>query len=558
MSRRDKRNLIFLPGFSTSGKISEISGRGVGMDVVKTNLDNLGGLINIDSTPGTGTRITVKLPLTLAIIPCQIISAANERFAIPQINIEELHRIPASRVKERIECVGDAEVICLRGSLLPLIRLADILGLERTFVDASTGAKRADRRSAIADRRSRKSLLSGQDTEQVKSNPEIRPSPCDRINSDRRYRAASAINIAVLSTGQFKYGLIVDAFHDAEEIVVKPLGRHLRESRRYAGATIMGDGRVALILDVNGMAEMSGLFSVSGTHRAEELARSAAIRQSPNDDRMNLLIFRNSVDEHFALPLNLVIHIERICSDDVQTIGGRRTIQYRNGNLPVYSIDEVADVKPLAPINKLLVIVFTIAGRELGLLAAGPLDSASTSAPIDGSSLKQPGIMGSIILDDKTTLLVDLFDLIKTIHPDWFTVMDGQKIAIQQGQTILVVEDSHFFRSQIKSVIEMAGYFVVDVEDGEAAWRTLKQSAHNIALVVTDMEMPRMNGFELIHQIRKDNRFEKLPIIALTTLADDQDMARAMAAGVDEYHIKLDKEKLIESLHKLIHGRFES
>ncbi len=557
MSWRDKQNLIFLPGFSSAGRVSDISGRGVGMDVVKTNLDNLGGLIDIDSTPGAGTRITIKLPLTLAIIPSQIISAANERFAIPQINIEELHRIPACRVKEQIEKIGEAEVICLRGELLPLIRLADILGLERAFVDPATGMRQTDRRSAIADRRSRKSPLSIPDKSHIDSTPENPGISCDRKIPDRRFRAASAMNIAVLSTGQIKYGLIVDAFHDAEEIVVKPLGRHFRKSPCYAGATIMGDGRVALILDVSGMAEMAGLFSVSGTRRADELARSAAIRKASADDRMNLLVFRNASDEQFALPLNLVIRIEKIRSEDIQNLGGKRTIQYRQGNLPVYRIDDVADVGPLAISHKLLVIVFTIGGRELGLLAVGPLDSASTSGPVDGTSLKQPGIMGSVILNGKTTLLVDLFDLVRTIHPDWFTALNGQKMAVQQGKTVLVAEDSQFFRSQIKTVIEMAGYFVVDVVDGEAAWQTLKNSAHDISLVVTDIEMPRMNGFELIGQIRKDNRFDNLPIIALTTLADDQDRTRALKAGVDEYHLKLDKEKLIGAIDRLIRERVE-
>ena len=157
MSEKEKINLIFLPGFSTAEKISDVSGRGVGMDVVKTNLDKLGGVVDIESSIGKGTAIKIKLPLTLAIIPSQLISVCGERYAIPQVNLEELFRIPANQVKERIEKVGDAEVVRLRGNLLPLIRLADVIGLERKFYDHANSYMKKDRRESIADRRGKKS-----------------------------------------------------------------------------------------------------------------------------------------------------------------------------------------------------------------------------------------------------------------------------------------------------------------------------------------------------------------------------------------------------------------
>ena len=159
MSAKERINLILLPGFSTAPKVTDVSGRGVGMDVVKTNLDQLGGTIEIDSVVGKGTSISIKLPLTLAIIPCQIIMTGDERYAIPQVNLEELLRIPAAQIKERVERVGDAEVVRLRGTLLPLIRMADVLGIERTYYDEDQASARSDRRRNIADRRSRTSPL---------------------------------------------------------------------------------------------------------------------------------------------------------------------------------------------------------------------------------------------------------------------------------------------------------------------------------------------------------------------------------------------------------------
>ncbi|MCP3955781.1 MAG: chemotaxis protein CheA, partial [Desulfobacterales bacterium] len=241
MSAREKVNLIFLPGFSTAEKVSDVSGRGVGMDVVKTNLDKLGGHTDIDSTPGVGSTIRIKLPLTLAIIPSQIVIAEDERYAIPQVNLVELLRVPADKAKERIEKVGEAEVIRLRGNLLPLVRLADLFGVQRTYCDPESGPH-DDRRDNIADRRSKTSPLTDESPEE----PRIQPSADDdftRQPGDRRYRADSALNIAVVSAGVFKYGLIVDRLLDSEEIVVKPLGRHLKQCKGYAGATIMGDGR---------------------------------------------------------------------------------------------------------------------------------------------------------------------------------------------------------------------------------------------------------------------------------------------------------------------------
>ena len=573
MAHKDKLNLIFLPGFSTARTISELSGRGVGMDVVKTNLDNLGGLIDLVSTPGTGTRIKIKLPLTLAIIPSQIISTEGERFAIPQMNLEELLRIRAGSIKDRIERVGDAEVVRLRGKLLPLVRLTDVLKIARTYIDPETRLRKTDRRRSLSDRRSRKSPLFADDfqtqTEGPQSGgseaplvlspavtgPDHSAASCCRNTADRRQRAASALNVAVVSTGQLKYGLIVDAFHDSEEIVVKPLGRHLKTCRGYAGASIMGDGRVALILDVNNLSEMAGLFSVSGTRRAVEVARAEQNAIRPAADLLNLLVFRNAEDEHFALPLNQVLRIEKTRQCDIQSFGNIRAIQYRGGNLPVFSIDQVACVRPLAVRENLLVIVFMVAGRELGLLAIGPVDSMMTHADADGSALKQPGIMGSVILNGKTTLIVDILDLVRNLQPDWFSAASSPEHELMKSKTILVADDSNFFRSQIKSFIQHAGYTVVDAEDGEDAWRILQKSGQDISLVVTDMEMPRLNGFELTETIRKDERFSRMPIIALTTLADDRDMERAKRAGVDEYQIKLDKERLLDSIRMLLHAR---
>lgn len=305
MSDKEKISLIFLPGFSMAKKVTDVSGRGVGMDVVKTNLDKLGGQVEIVSEVGKGTTISIKLPLTLAIIPCQIITTSGERYAIPQVNLEELLRIPANQVKKRVEKVGNAEVVRLRGNLLPLIRLSDVIEAERTYWDPAEDEQRPDRRDSIADRRGKNAPLFHNTSEKPE---EGRQADTDtRAANDRRYSAASALNIVVVSTNSMKYGLIVDHLQDSEEIVIKPLGRHLQQCKGYAGATIMGDGRIALILDVTNLARMAHLTSIDGTDRANEVALAAEEFIRTQKDRQALLIFRSSEHEQFAVPLNQVV-----------------------------------------------------------------------------------------------------------------------------------------------------------------------------------------------------------------------------------------------------------
>jgi len=546
MSDKEKIDLIFLPGFSTAEQVTDVSGRGVGMDVVKTNLDKLGGIIDIDSEVGKGTTIRIKLPLTLAIIPSQIVSTGGERFAIPQVNMDELLRIPASQVRDRVERVGDAEVVRLRGNLLPLLSLAEVLGIQKTYVDPKDGEIKPDRRKNLSDMRVEKKAIfygNGYDKDSVRHDVSI-----DSIE-DRRFHCQSAVNIVVVTTGSLKYGLVVDALHDSEEIVVKPLGRHLNKCKGYAGATIMGDGRVALILDIVGLAQMADLATVERTDYVVKVDRQEHKKML---DSQTLLIFRNAEEQQFAVPLGLVQRIEKIKRSDIEEVGGKRVIQYRGGSLPLAAVEEVANVKPLADSEDLMVIVFLIAGREAGLLATGPVDAIDVKVGFDDSTLKQPGIMGSTIIDGQTTLLIDIYDIMKTIYPQWFTERDDVIGTDGTGLTILYAEDSNFFRQQIKNFLTQEGYKIIDAENGLEAWKLLEQYGDRISLVITDLEMPELDGYGLTEKIRKDERFSNLPIIALTTLAGEEDIERGKSIGITEYQVKLDKEQLMNSIYELL------
>lgn len=548
MTEKQKMEMIFLPGFSTAKEVTDVSGRGVGMDVVVTNIESLGGIIELDSTPGEGTDIQIKLPLTLAIIPSQITSVGNERYAVPQVNLNELLRIPANQVKEKIEKVGDAAVVRLRGELLPLLNLSQMLGIEKTYNNPEKNEDLPDRRKNIADRRSKQHLLDEE------GNP-IEPTSDDereitqRDMADRRYHAQSAMNIAVVSAGAFKYGLVVDQLHDSEEIVVKPVGRHLKKCTAYAGATIMGDGKVALILDISNLAQMAELSTVSEASQMAKMAEEAA---EAGQDKAALLTFKNGETEHFAAPLNIVERIERIQSSTIEKIGEQKVVQYRGGALPLYELSQVADFASLPEKDQQEVIVFKVKDRELGLMVTPPVDALEVVLEIDESTLKQTAVSGSMIINEHTTLLVDIFEMVKALNPEWFK--EEAKVAAEMAESgekiLLFAEDSAFFRNQVKTFMEEDGFKVIEAEDGLIAWELLKERVDEIDLVVTDLEMPNMDGFELTKRIKADSKYSHLDVIALTSLASEAHIEKGRRVGIDEYEIKLDREKLMKLIRE--------
>jgi len=546
MTEKKKMELIFLPGFSTAKEVTDVSGRGVGMDVVVTNIESLGGIIELDSTPGQGTDIQIKLPLTLAIIPSQITSVGNERYALPQVNLNELLRIPAGQVKEKIEKVGDAAVVRLRGELLPLLNLSEMLGIEKTYKDPKDREEKPDRRKNLADRRS-KAHLTMEDADADKPDDEM----VQRDGDDRRYHAASAMNIAVVSAGAFKYGLVVDQLHDSEEIVVKPVGRHLKKCAAYAGATIMGDGKVALILDISNLAQMAQLAAISD---ASQVAKAKEEEEAARLDKVALLTFKNGEKEHFAAPLSIVERIERIQTSDIEQIGDRKVVQYRGGALPLYELSQVADLGTLPEREQQEVIVFKVKDRELGLMVTPPVDALEVQLNIDTSTLRQPAINGSMIINDHTTLLVDIFELVKLMNPEWFAkeAEAAQEMSEEGEKILLFAEDSAFFRNQVKNFMEEDGFKVIEAEDGLIAWELLKERVEEIDLVVTDLEMPNMDGFELTKRIKNDPKFSHLNVIALTSLASEAHIEKGKAVGIDEYEIKLDREKLMAVIRKYL------
>lgn len=496
LTDREAVRLIFHPGFSTAEKITDVSGRGVGMDVVRTNIEKLGGTVDVDSNPGHGTTIQITLPLTLAIIPSLIIQSGDERFAIPQVNISELVRLRREEMAKRLDLVKSAEVLRLRGSLLPLVRLRDVLGFGLPSV-------------AVAE-----------------DDPQ------------------ATTNIIVVESGQQRFGIVVDALHDSEEIVVKPLGRHIKNAPCLSGATILGDGHVALILDVAGIAaheQIGSAHETVSTSKGEETVHG-------DGDSQSVLLFTNHPLDHFAVSMDIVARIERIRTDQIDSVGGQELVQYRESSVPLLRLENIISARPTEPQNWVYVIVFAIGGKEVGLIAPRLEDIRRVPTNVDTITFQEPGIQGSLTISEHTTRLVDLFQIAEIAHSEWFA--DQPKPNVEEGKKplVLLAEDSTFFRKQVKSMVEERGYEVVDCEDGLLAWERLMEGDLEVDVVITDIEMPNLNGFELCQRI-KQSKWSHLPVIALTSLAGASDMQRGIEVGIDDYQIKMDREKLLAALH---------
>lgn len=498
MTDNEALRLIFAPGFSTAAEVTDVSGRGVGMDVVKTNIEQLGGTVDVESTLGQGSAIHITLPLTLAIIPSMIVGCAGERYAVPQSSIAELVRVPESEIETKIGRVHGAEVLRLRGALLPLVRLDSALGLR-----------------AVSE-------------------------------NDERPKSA---NILVLETGQMRYGLLVDSLHDNEEIVVKPLGKHVKELGYLAGATILGDGYVALILDVVGIAMQSNLRNIeTAVNKAisdEDAARA--------DEVHRLLLFANHPTEQFAIPMAMVARIERIKASEIRIVGNQNLLIYRGNSLPLMRVEEsISALPPLEELENLFVIVFRINEREIGLIAPTLRDIRDIHMRMDERTLREPGVPGATVIDGITTRLLDLVELTRAKHPEWFqveNVIESSEPA--EMPTILLAEDSDFFRNHVTRTLESEGYKVVGAVDGQDAWDHLQAIFDDIDLIITDIEMPRMNGLEFAKAVRAHNTTCQLPIIALTSLATEDDRERGNRAGINEYQVKMDPARLLDAVRRM-------
>jgi two-component system chemotaxis sensor kinase CheA len=355
--------LIFLPGFSTAAKVTNVSGRGVGMDVVKTNVEKIGGTVDLQSTFGRGTTVRVKIPLTLAIIPALIVTCSGDRYAIPQVSLLELVRLGAEEVGKGIELVHGAPVYRLRGRLLPLVYL-------------------------------NRELQLAQD-----ANPAIKKD--------------GAVNIVVLQADERQFGLVVDSINDTEEIVVKPLRKQLKTVKIFAGSSIMGDGKVALILDVLGLAQFASVVTETRDRALAEKTMGVAAAAA---GKQTFLLFAGPGDSRMAIPLSTLARLEEFPAAQVEMSGSQWVTQYRGQILPLIrltvALQDQNSQLPALPApprdsGPIQVLVLNHEGRSFGLVVERILDIVEDRADVR-SAANRAAVLYSVVIGNRVTELLDI------------------------------------------------------------------------------------------------------------------------------------------------------
>jgi two-component system chemotaxis sensor kinase CheA len=482
MGERDIQRFIFRAGFSTAAAVTSVSGRGVGMDVVKTNVEKIGGTIDLRSREGKGTTFLIKIPLTLAIVSALIVEAGGERFAIPQIGVVEL-----VRAGDGVAHMKDAPVLRLRDRLLPLVSLSRLLRLDE------------------------------------------RP--------EARGEADGGGFVVVTQVGQNLFGIIVDRVFDTEEIVVKPVAPILRHVTMFSGNTILGDGSVIMILDPNGIARATG---VGAEGVQEEARRGAAIASASSAERMSLLLFRAGDGAPRAVPLGLVARLEDLPGERIEMSHGRPVVQYRGALMPLVPMSE--SWMPPAPGSRQAVLVFNDGDRAMGLAVEEILDVVEEALKIENGQ-DRPGYLGTAVIAGRATEVIDCAWWLRQAGDDWF----GSQRPATRPARVLVVEDSAFFRNMLVPVLGAAGYEVVAAGSGAQALK-LREAGETFDAVISDIEMPELDGLGLARAARDGGAWHATPMIALTSRQEPEAERRGREAGFDEYVPKFDRDALLGAL----------
>lgn len=528
ISQRDLLGLILLPGFSTAEKVTDLSGRGVGMDVVRTNVEKLGGTLEIDSEPGEGTLFTLRLPLTVAIIPCLIVMVGEDRYAIPQKDLEELVIVFQNSTSGQIEYAFDQEVYRLRNRLLPLVRLNEVLARPVPF------------------------------TAEVKARLTAQHKSTGKPKLDNSTRLDQQIRIVVVKAGRQRFGLIVDQVLTTEEIVVKPMHGVLKPLRCYSGATIMGDGRVALILELESIARHANL-SFGKFQDQSHKAASEEKRES-----QTVLLFQYGPREQFALALQMIRRIVPISARPmagstqsaltIEQVGDREFVSLDGTITRVLRLDKMLPVSPASSptlhISGHLILPRHV-NKPVALLATQILDTVVLPTQLDSDSVNHDGVLGTAIVRGQLTMVLDIFRLADRLEGESKRASLELKMPTRKGPPrVLLVDDTQFFRLLVKSYLEDQGFEITTAINGAEGLELVQTQSFD--LVVSDIEMPIMDGWNFARSVRELPKFKNLPMLALSTLSSEADQERALKCGFDRYEIKLDRDRFLKSVRSML------
>ena len=499
LADREALNLVFHSGLSTAERVTNVSGRGVGMDVVQANIGKIGGIVELVSQAAAGTTVKLKIPLTLAIIPGLVITSRNrrsaprvftdwgERFVIPQVSLVELIRLEGPAGLAQIEFIHGAPVYRRRGTLLPLAYLNEVLNLP--------------------------------------------------VSGD-----SGVVNIVVLQAEDRQFGLVVDGISDTQEIVVKPLGKQFKGLSIYAGATIMGDGQVALILDVVGIGRRSGVLV-----EAREQTRAAGPQlASSAAETQRLLLFRTGSFARLAVPLSLVARLEEIPRTSIEHAGGRQVVQYRNRILPLIPLCELLEPETPPRTNfadPAQVIVFNDGNRSVGLEVDQILDVVEDAVKVEQKSGRK-GLIGSAVVGKKVADLLDLTFVLRALGDDWLQ----STLAAGAGESVLLADGSPFSRNLLRETLRAGGYSVLEAGCVADALRLLE--AERVDLIAASLDLPPSGAAGLASAIRNGPAKKAPPVLALAESANRAPNS-PVGAGIQDCQCKFDRAAMLESLARL-------
>ena len=520
MTEQQIQKFIFKAGFSTAAAVTSVSGRGVGMDVVRTNIEKIGGTIELTSVEGRGTKFVIKIPLTLAIVSALIVECASERFAIPQLSVVELVRASA-HTEHTIERINGTPVLRLRNRLLPLVHLRHLLKLDVPSASSAVTKLRTKPKSAE------------QVAAEAKAAEAAAAKPAKGADDEEVF-------IVVAQIGNYSMGIIVDRVFDTEEIVVKPVAPILRNIQLFSGNTILGDGSVVMILDPNGIAAATGEISVAESTEDEAKGRHA--RSSA--DSVAMLIFRAVDKTPKAVPLALVARLEEIDLTKVEFSNDQYVVQYRGQLMPLVMMDPGYKLEAE---GRQPVLVFADGHRTMGLVVQEIVDIVEDRMHIELSSERE-GYVGTAVIGGKATDIIDAGYYLTQAFHDWFVSDRDSTGSEGNGRRLLVVDDSPFFRNLLQPLLTVAGYDVVCVDSADAAL-DLCEAGEDFDVIISDIEMPGMNGFEFARKVTSDTRWAKTPIVALSSFSNPSDLARGREAGFKDYVAKTDRDALLNTLH---------
>lgn len=486
-------NHIFEPGFSTVGEVSKLSGRGVGMDVVKSSISKIGGAVDLQSQKNEGTTLFLRIPLTLAIIPALIVKSHQDSYAIPQVSLIELILLKEEE-KDMVESLEGTEVYRLRGKLLPLVRLSTLLGRESSEKNDSY--------------------------------------------------------IIVLANGANNFGLVVDDVEDSGEIVVKPLSPHFKSCEIFAGATLMGNGNISLILDVAAIAQSVNLDSRDTRSLADKL-------RSRTKNANTVLTFHVGGPERFGVQLSHVARLEDFSASDIEFVGNRKTMCYRGKILPLINLSDVLNIDEVTEGMNLNLIVFKAFGREAGLIVSEITDTVELEGDLNSDVYDSSAVLGTMILKKDVTLILDLLKIFEYSFPEIAT-NSVKQLNINNDRKIktLHVEDSAFYRKIVKHYLDPEFFELVSAENGQVGLDKIDQEPFD--LLIIDLEMPVMDGYSLLKEIRKKSNYNRVPVMVMTALTSSHDKSDAIKSGIQSFIIKLDKEEFLSEITRILNLRKEA